>query len=122
MRALVWGRAIPVRSHAFRLPFILAAFIGGLALFAVGVACEGEAQDSTEPGSPAWCDARRAAGLKASDDCSMLRGRVVECRLREGCRAGQWCPECEWVEEQEFKTCEVELYLWESINYYCTGQ
>jgi hypothetical protein len=108
-----------MRRGIHTLILVVALFACGLILI---VGCEGEVKDDpTEPGSPSWCDERRAAGMQASDDCSRLQGRVAECRLREGCRAGQWCPECEWLEEQEFKTCEVEQYLWESVIYFCSG-
>jgi hypothetical protein len=88
----------------------------------VGVACEKEAEDPTRPGSRAWCDNRLTEAQKARDDCQMWGGRVTECRLQEGCRASDWCSECEYQMEEEFYACEAESYLWESIDYFCTGQ
>jgi hypothetical protein len=69
--------AIPMRGDAPRLPLVLAALVGGLALFVAGVACEKEVEDATEPGSREWCDNRASAARKMGDDCQMWRGRFT---------------------------------------------
>jgi hypothetical protein len=111
-----------MRADAPKLPLVLAALGGGLALFVAGVACEKEVDDATEPGSREWCDNRVSAARKAGDDCEMWGGRVTECRLQQRCRATDWCEECDYQAEQEFNACEGESYLWESVNHFCAGQ